>query len=463
MMLWWTYQQLRSSNLKTRLAVILKLTDSRQADSVEPLLFALKDAETEIRSAAALALGQFQDKRVVEPLIKMLRDPVPLARGMAAEALGQLREPSAISWLVSLLRDADGTVRSRAVRSLERLGWHPETEDERTWLMVATGNLNRVAELGADGIQPLVDLMRNGTPEKQLSAVKALGEIDDPRILKLMLEALKKSNVMVRLAALEKLAQFADPSTYETVERLLRDQGSNIRAAAVSAAATCGGSRAVPVLVGMLKDNSWEVRHEVVTALGRLGNSAAIEGLCRALLDRDHDVRESAATALGKIGDPHAIHALVLALMDVEGFVRSAATGALGQIDNNWKKTEAARSALPQIKNALKSRDYWISHSAAQLLEQIPSDDHASDVLPMHYFPPPEIIPADRLGKNVPHAAFAILADLLRDRDRDLRLAAAEAFGQLHEKNARPNLTAAIQDNDAFVRQAAERALVALN
>jgi HEAT repeat protein len=57
MNLWWTYQQLRSSNLKTRLAVIAKLAEFKHSDSVEPLLFALKDKEPEIRSAAALALG----------------------------------------------------------------------------------------------------------------------------------------------------------------------------------------------------------------------------------------------------------------------------------------------------------------------------------------------------------------------------------------------------------------------
>ena len=462
MMLWWTYQQLRSSNLKTRLAVITKLAEFRQPDSVEPLLFALKDKETEIRSAAALALGQFQDKRVVEPLIKMLRDPVPLARATAAEALGQLREPSAVSWLVGLLRDVDATVRTRAARGLERLGWHPESDDERTWHMVATGNLNRVAEMGSDGVQPLVDLMRNGSPEKQLSAVKALSEIDDPRIPKLMLEALKKSNVLVRLAALEKLEQFADPSIYEAVERLLHDQGSNIRAAAVSAAVTCGGSRAVPMLVKMLRDASWEVRHEVVKALGRIGDTTAIDGLSKALQDRDHDVRESAATALGKIGDAQAIRPLVLALMDVESFVRTAANNSLNGIDPHWEKTAAARSALPQIKAAMKSREYWISHSAAKLLEQIP-EDSADEIVSTAFAAQFETVPAKQPKKNVPHAAFAILADLLRDRDRDLRLAAAEAFGRLHEKNAVPNLAAAVQDSDAFVRQAAERALVALN
>src|SRR5450631_2328894 len=270
MMLWWKYQQLRSSNLKTRLATITELAAAKDVDSIGPLLFALKDANKEIRSAAALALGQFLDKQVVGPLINMLADSAPLARATAAESLGQLQDPEAIAPLILLLRDADATVRSRASRSLERLGWQPETDKERTWHIVATGNLNKVAELGSDGVEVLAEMIRNGPPEKQLSAIKALAEIDDPRVTKLMLEALKKNTVLMRLTALEFLGHSADPSHYEVVERLLKDQASNIRAAAVSAAVSCGGNRVVPALIGMLNDVSWEVRREVIKALGRI-------------------------------------------------------------------------------------------------------------------------------------------------------------------------------------------------
>jgi HEAT repeat protein len=63
----------------------------------------------------------------------------------------------------------------------------------------------------------------------------------------------------------------------------------------------------------------------------------------------------------------------------------------------------------------------------------------------------------------LPPAAFAILADLLGDRDRDLRLAAAEAFGQARDKSAVSVLATALQDKDPFVSQAAEHALTALN
>ena len=459
MMLWWKYQQLRSSNLKTRLATIAELADSKEADSVAPLLFALKDENKEIRSAAALALGQFKDKQIVEPLIKMLRDPMPLARATAAESLGRLEDAAAIAPLVNLLRDTDPTVRARASRSLERLGWQPETEAERTWHIVATGNVNRVAELGSDGVDLLADMMRNGTPEKQLSAVKALSEIEDPRVPKLMLEALKKNNALLRLAALDYLERQGDPATYDAVERLLRDKESSLRAAAVSAAVSCGGNRAVPVLVRMLRDVSWEVRREVIKALGRIGDETVIDGLSRALQDRDHDVRETAAAALGKLGDARAIRPLVLALLDIESFVRDAAQNALEHLDPHWEKTAAARSALPQIKAAVKHREYWISHSAVKLLEKIPAD--TGEPIEPAAAPPPEII--SPVEKPAGVAAFDILAELLADRDRDLRLAAAAAFGELREKRAGTLLATAIHDEDIFVRQAAEQALAALN
>ena len=462
-MLWWTYQQLRSSSMKTRLATIAKLAESKHEDSVEPLLFALKDGLAEIRSAAALALGQFQDSRSVEPLTKLLRDPVPLVRATAAQTLGQLQAASAISELVGLLRDLDATVRLRAARSLDRLGWRPADEAARTAHVLALGNLERVAELGADGIQALVELLNNDTPEKQLAAVKALSEISDPRIPKLMQEALKKSNAMVRLVALETLAQQADPSAYEAVQRLFKDQASNIRAAAVVTAASCGDKRAVPMLVGMLKDASWEVRLEVVKALGSLGDATAVEGLCRALQDKDHDVRESAAQSLGKLGHARAIQPLVLTLMDVQSFVRTAAHNALFRIDRYWKKSDAARSALPQIKAARNHREYWISHNAEKLLEQIQRDFLGTETDSASTSREHETSFTNQPAPNAPHPAFAILADLLRDPDRDLRLAAAEALGDLREKNAAPHLTAASRDNDAFVRQAAERSLAALN
>ena len=236
-MLWWTYQQLRVSNPKTRLATVEKLTQSEHSDSVEPLLFALRDEESGVRSAAARGSGRFQDRRAVEPLMQMLRDPAPLARAAAAEALGQLGDAQAVNWLVRLLRDVEPTVRARALQSLKQLGWQPDSDTDRALQLMATGTLRQVAALGTEAIGPLVELLRHGPADKHLEAVKALGEMDDRNVIKPLLEALRKSMPAVRLAALEMLERFADPSAYEAVERLLKDQNASVRSAAVEAAA----------------------------------------------------------------------------------------------------------------------------------------------------------------------------------------------------------------------------------
>jgi HEAT repeat protein len=374
----------------------------------------------------------------------------------AASALGELNDPQAVNWLVSLLRDADPTVRTAASHSLQRLGWRPTNDSQRTLQVLASGNLRQVADLGAEAIVPLAEVMRNGPPDKQLQAVKALGEISDPRVVKVMLEALKKSSPVVRIAALGILERYADASTYERVEPLLKDSNPNVRAAAVEAAARCGVNRAVPALVRALKDSSWDVRHAATAALGFIGDRSAVAGLSQMLQDADRDVRESTVLALGRIGDPSAIRTLLLAMLDVESVVRNAAANAMRLIDRHWEQSAAVRQALPEIKAALDHHEYWVRHSALKLFEQLRIDpDSIGSQSPIDATPQPPEPSA--------HPALFILTDLIRDADRDLRLAAADALGRLPEKSAGEILAFAANDSDAFVRQAAQNALAALD
>jgi len=402
-MQWWTYQQLRASNAATRLAVVEKLAQSDNVDSVGPLIFAVKDGDANVRGAAAKALGRFQDRRAVEPLIQMLQDVVPQVRASAAEALGKLGDRQAVDPLVEVLRDNDSRVRASASRSLERLGWRPGSDSQRVLQVLAVGNQRQIVALGADAIEPLLEMMSTGPPNKQLEAVKALGEIYEPRVIPALYAALRKSSPAVRIAALEALERNADPSVYPEVERLLRDSNANVRGAAVEAAARCGGAQAVPSLLRLLKDSSWEVRRDAAKALGLLGSAAVVEGLCGLVRDADRDVRESAVVALGQIADLRAIYPLVLTLLDPESCVRTAAASALLKVDPHWEQSEGARLTLPEIRTALNHRDYWVRNSATKLLEQIKADPKQ--------MPPgsPAIAPASAAAE-IPDATLPILA-----------------------------------------------------
>jgi HEAT repeat protein len=76
--------------------------------------------------------------------------------------------------------------------------------------------------------------------------------------------------------------------------------------------------------------------------------------------------------------------------------------------------------------------------------------------------PPPQTsaVPEAKVATN---PALAILSDMLFDRDRDIRLAAALALGQLREKSTQSVLNLALRDAENVVREAAQSALAALN
>jgi hypothetical protein len=106
----------------------------------------------------------------------------------------------------------------------------------------------------------------------------------------------------------------------------------------------------------------------------------------------------------------------------------------------------------------LKHPDYWVRFSAGKLLEQLGIDPNN---LP-ESAPPAPAMPGKAAAGAETHPALAVLADLLFDRDRDLRLAAAVAFRQLQDKSAASILAAALRDTDFSVREAAQGALAAL-
>lgn len=448
-MLWWKYQQLRMGNRSSRLAVVQELAASDNDAAVGPLIFALKDRHPAVRCAAARGLFRYRDRTAVSPLIERLKDPAPEVRAAVAETLGHMGDPVAVNPMVALLMDPDLSVRGAASLALEKLGWHPGDDSLRVLQVLAMGRTDAAACLGPGAVGPLIDVLRAGEPNKQFEAVKALGQIDDPRVKPAMLEALTRDNPAIRISALGTLERIGDPLTLPAIEKFLTDCNASVRAAAVEAVRSCGRNNAVPALLRMVKDSSWEVRQAAAKGLGILADPVALDGLSALLADTDRDVQETAIAALGRIGNRRAVPQLALALVDKDSAVRSAAAAALGTVDPHWEKNPALRLILPKLKTALDHHEYWVRHSAVKLFARLKVDPATVNEIPET--PAPSPVPT--------HPAFSVLADLMFDHDRDLRLAAVEAFGHLHDPNALPLVNAALHDADANVQRAARQAI----
>ncbi len=95
--------------------VLGQMGDTRALD---PLITALRDEDTVVRTEAAAALGGLADRRAVEPLIRALYDAQWEVRSNAALSLGALADPAAIPHLITLLDDPSVEVRFWTARTL---------------------------------------------------------------------------------------------------------------------------------------------------------------------------------------------------------------------------------------------------------------------------------------------------------------------------------------------------------
>jgi HEAT repeat protein len=413
-------------------------------DSVPLLVLMLGDSAADVRKAAIETLTSMSEPPSPEPVIELLKGDSQYAREAAGAVLIGWRHPASTVLLPPLLRHSRQEVRWMVARTLQSCGWIPEKEADRLTLLVALGDFQGAARIGAAALEPLTEALKDQTRQDRRKIIQALMLISDARVLKAFIIALKDSDPAVRVLSVEALGDIREIQATEALVSALHDEDAHVRCVAVTALGKSGDVNAVPSLVKSLADTKWDVRKAAVEALGRLHDPRAVEPLTLLLKDSDHDVREAAAVSLGELRDPKAIERLVVALCDSQTAARQAAAAALQRIDRYWDKSPAARRAIPQLKIALKDREYWVRQSAADVLQKVSA---------MPVFEP-------RLGGisnpllHRQQSALEALVVGLCDVDRDLRLAAAEALGRIGDQRSIQALSRSLLDADIWVRDA---------
>jgi len=101
------------------------------------------------------------------------------------------------------------------------------------------------------------------------------------------------------------------------------------------------------------------------------------------------------------------------------------------------------------LKVALQSNEYWVRHSAAEVLAKLDKTRAAQ----------PQLAAMDTAIRLRHQVAVDALLNALTDYDSDMRLAAAEALGRIGDARLAKPLTSGLTDANPWVRQAAARAL----
>jgi HEAT repeat protein len=474
-------RDLQSGKPAQRLSAIKELERLRVGDSssaIPSLIGALEGQEIEVRVAAAEALGPIcagvksvsggeMVRAAAMALLRSLEDPEPAVRIAAAEALGLIGSAAvksesgaataraATTAILAFLKDSKPEVRSAAVTSLGRIAREKAAA-------TATAASDRAALMDA-----MAEAFGDRDTKVRLAAVNAIGSLprgsDPPGNLA---EALTDESPEIRVAAIRGLI-FArrglDPwaaillgLAEHDPDRSVREQCLITLSYAFKPPAVTAS--VVPNLIASLKSRDANVRSQTASLLGQFGADAraAIPELLRVLNEplstgvgpfigpgKTLDPACAAASALGRIapgsGDAKSV---------IEDLIMVARAGPLTR--RGW-----AAYALGEFGSA--------AENAIPVLIKVMSDATPDDELE-HGASSAHALGAIAPGTPSADQAIAALVRALSSSTWFCRVQAMNALRQFGRQAATaiPKIRALKDDRDAEVRDAAERALRAI-
>ena len=438
----------------------IDLLARRGARVVPALVDALRSESADKRRGAVVALGRIGDARATEPLVALAGDEPALLVPITA-ALARIGDPRAFEPLLGLLAAPSAAVRQGAIGALNSMG-HPDLE-------------RRIAALLSDD-----------DPIARESAVRVAGYFGFRTCADAVVERASDPHPSVRKAAIEHLPFLDDPRAPAILERALGDEHAPVRAAAAQAIGRGEGDLA-PLLRAMADPDQW-VRYYGARALGARAAKDAVDTLTRAALsDPATPVRIAAIEALPEAGDPDAVMRGASLAADDDPEVAAAFVAAAGRTGDARSlavleeairdEREAVRLAAIEGLRALGGARaiellQWTagaapgteaSGNAVEALAALaPSHPAAVRALVALLAEPAlhaEVIAA--LGLTGSHG-IDDLAGALAHASRDVRLGAVAALARLRDTRATERLLAAVDDEDAAVRESAVVALMRL-
>ena len=314
-----------------------------------PLIHALGDPVSEVRTQAAAALREFSAPVVLPALLPMLQDPDEEVRGAAALAAGDLGAPESLLVLLEILRHGSRHHRQQAA--------------------VCLRNLKDAAVVPA-----LMEALGDPSPSVQREAAVSLGTLGDPQAAPVLIDALGATNIMdeerrgLRENLVKALGDLEDPRAAPALVRALDDYDKHVRAAAVLSLVKLGGPQAEDALIGLVDKNIFHIRPDAtarvaIRNLGRMGAVRAMPVLRLVIEDGQLELAPEAARALRQLGDTITAGDMMVWLNSSYSEQRLRAVLTLPVLVD--------RDALPHLLNALTDRDPKVRAASARQLGRL--------------------------------------------------------------------------------------------
>ena len=258
--------------------------------AVPLLIVALKNPNRQVRRKASCVidnigyeLKEVGDFQAIGPLIDALKDPTSVVRSHSVTALGKIGGPQALPAVLSALK-------AEAVRSALDIGV----------CYRAIEALHRLGETAAECLIPALE-----HPERAIrrKATTLLGKTGEAGAVDLLIGALADEHPRVRSRAAHALGRIGNAAAVEPLTVALKDMAPNVRINALHALGKFG-EPAVAALISVLADPVASVRRHAIASLKKTGSRQAISPLEKmASNEPEGSVRQAAKRTLRKLRD----------------------------------------------------------------------------------------------------------------------------------------------------------------
>jgi HEAT repeat protein len=301
----------------------------------------------------------------------------------------------------------------------------------------------------SEELDALLGRLSTETAFGRYKIVEQIGDLGTPDAVRALIGFFPDEEL--RFMAVRQLTQLRGVAVGPLLEAVKSSNADTVRFAAYA----LGEIRvpdAVPVLLPLLASPDPEIRQNVVFALGMIRDPAAIDGLMTALKDGDPVVRGYAATALGEIGDKRAKEALLAALRKEDSSVVNMAT-SLHLLGGQ----EVVGILIDKLRDPNPNNRLYAVYALGKI------SDPAEITALIGVLDSPEIgwLAAKALV-NIGAPAVPSLLETLFAENRDARLYATHALGEIRDTRAGRGILRMLQDPDRLVQDTAAEALVAL-
>jgi HEAT repeat protein len=464
----------------------------QDAGIVEVLIEQLEAEDPDTQLAAVVALGRLGDRRAA-PAIAAALTRSPAMAVAAAAALARIGDPLAHHALLPLLPHPDAAVRQAAIGALNSLG-HPDLGAHVRDLLESDDPAERESAVriaGYFGFPDAVDalLARAADPVEGVrrAAVEHLPYLDDPRAMAALASAVSDTSAKVRAAAAQALAHVAPGVAEAPLLAALADEDAwvryyavralgelglgaarlggaadadpamHVRIAAIEALGGFRGASIADILLAHASGDQPDLAAAAVRALGRSGDRRAPSALRAALRSTDAAVRLAAVTAFRNAGTPDGIDALQwTAAADGDDAVALAAVDALGALAR-CGGAEPSPAVAALIASTAEARTHDAAVTALSRLPETRIDAVAGGLT----HPQPQVRRATiaALGRMQRPEASAAIRAALDDEDAAVRESAVVALERLGARGiARKFALMAREDPSRAVRRAAAAA-----